>query len=68
MAKEKKKMNDKKAELMKYENNMAFFKHAKPDNPLLISAQQNIDAMTKEIEELNDKLRVLKISKRKAAE
>ncbi|MFC2176238.1 DUF349 domain-containing protein [Bacteroidota bacterium] len=58
----RKKMNEKKDELMKYENNMAFFKHAKPDNPLLISALKNIEAMQKEIAVLNDKLRTLKMS------
>lgn len=60
----KKKMNEKKEELLKYENNMAFFKHSKPDNPLLISAQKSIDEMSKELDALNEKLRLLKTAQR----
>ena len=64
----RKKLNEKKDELMKYENNMAFFANAKPDNPLLISAQKNIEVLQKEVEGFEEKLKVLKVSLRKMAE
>lgn len=61
----KKKLKEKQSELMKYENNMAFFANAKPDNPLLITANKNIETMQMEVDGLNDKLRLLKTSIRK---
>ncbi len=63
-----KKLREKKEELMKYENNMAFFKHAKPDNPLLISAQQNIEALQTEVSEFEEKLKMLNVSIRKSVD
>ena len=61
----KKKLKEKQGELLKYENNMAFFANAKPDNPLLIIAQKSIETMQKEVDALDGKLRVLKTSLRK---
>lgn len=61
----RKKLNEKKEELIKYENNMAFFKNSKPDNPLLISAQKNIGSLEKEVAEFEEKLKLLKVSLRK---
>ncbi|MFT5310232.1 MAG: hypothetical protein ACI8VL_001134 [Bacteroidia bacterium] len=43
---------------------MAFFANAKPDNPLLINAQKSIETMQKDVDMLNDKLRLLKTSLR----
>ncbi len=63
----KKKLREKKEELLKYENNMAFFANAKPDNPLLLSAQKSIDEMQKEVDALNEKLKVIKVSSRKVS-
>jgi hypothetical protein len=61
----RKKLNEKKEELIKYENNMAFFKNSKPDNPLLISAQKNIESLENEVAEFEEKLKLLKVSLRK---
>ena len=60
-------LREKKDELMKYENNMAFFANAKPDNPLLISAQKNIDSLKAEVEAFEEKLKLLNVSERKLA-
>jgi len=60
-------LREKKDELMKYENNMAFFANAKPDNPLLISAQKNIDSLKAEVEGLEEKVKLLNVSERKLA-
>ncbi|TNF27929.1 MAG: DUF349 domain-containing protein [Bacteroidetes bacterium] len=60
-----KKLREKKDELMQYENNMAFFANAKPDNPLLISAKRSIDALQREVDSLNEQIKVLKVSVRK---
>jgi len=64
----RKKLAEKKDELLKYENNMAFFAHAKPDNPLLVNALKNIEVMKKEVEDLTEKIKVLKVSARKLQE
>jgi hypothetical protein len=61
----RKKIDEKKDELMKYENNMAFFKHAKPDNPLLISAQKTIATLKSELAHFEEKLKVLRVTQRK---
>jgi len=61
----KKKLKEKQDDLLKYENNMAFFSNAKPSNPLLISAKKNIETMQKEMNALDIKLRILKSSIRK---
>lgn len=60
-------LREKKDELMKYENNMAFFANAKPDNPLMISAQKNIDSLKAEVGSFEEKLKLLNISERKLA-
>ena len=60
-------LHEKKDELMKYENNMAFFANAKPDNPLLMSAQKNIEGLKSEVESFEEKLKLLKVSQRKLA-
>lgn len=61
----RKKMREKEEELRQYETNMAFFANAKPDNPLLVSAQKNIESLKSEIEDLQEKIKLLNISKRK---
>lgn len=58
-------LREKKDELLKYENNMAFFANAKPDNPLLISAQKNIEGLKAEVEALEEKMKLLRVSQRK---
>jgi hypothetical protein len=60
-------LQEKKDELMKYENNMAFFANAKPDNPLLISAQKSIEGLKAEVAAFEEKLKVLTVSQRKLA-
>lgn len=60
-------LREKKEELLKYENNMAFFANSKPDNPLLISAKQNIEVLQGEVDSLEEKLKLLNISERKLA-
>ena len=61
----RKKIDEKKEELMKYENNMAFFKHAKLDNPMLISAQKTIATLKSELAHFEEKLKVLRVTQRK---
>lgn len=63
----RKKMREKEEELRQYETNMAFFANAKPDNPLLVSAQKNIDSLKAEVEDLQEKIKLLNISRRKLA-
>ena len=60
-----KQLREKKDELLKYENNMAFFANAKPDNPLLISAQKNIEALKAQVAEFEEKLKMLTVTQRK---
>ena len=60
-------LGEKKDELMKYENNMAFFANAKPDNPLLLSAQKSIEGLKAEVAAFEEKLKVLTVSQRKLA-
>ncbi len=60
-------LREKKDELMKYENNMAFFANAKPDNPLLVSAQKSIDSLKAEVAGFEEKLKLLNVSERKLA-
>ncbi|MFM1875912.1 MAG: hypothetical protein RL266_1649 [Bacteroidota bacterium] len=62
-----KKLREKEDELLQYENNMAFFKHSKPDNPLLINVLKNIDGLKSEIAGLQEQVKLLKISQRKLA-
>ena len=60
-------LQEKKDELMKYENNMAFFANAKPDNPLLLSAQKSIEGLKAEVDAFQEKLKILTVSQRKLA-
>ncbi|MCF8275677.1 MAG: DUF349 domain-containing protein [Flavobacteriales bacterium] len=60
-------LREKKDELMKYENNMAFFANAKPDNPLLVSAQKSIELLRAEVASFEEKLKLLNVSERKLA-
>ena len=60
-------MREKEEELRQYETNMAFFANAKPDNPLLVSAQKNIESLKAEVEDLQEKIKLLNISRRKLA-
>jgi hypothetical protein len=54
------KLKEKEAELFRYENNLAFFSKAKSNNPLLLAAQQNIEQLKVEVEELRRKIMVFK--------
>jgi hypothetical protein len=60
-------LHEKKDELMKYENNMAFFANAKPDNPLLVSAQKSIEGLKAEVKDFEEKIKLLNVSQRKLA-
>lgn len=60
-----KRLREKKEELLQLENNMAFFSNSKPDNPLLLNAQKNIDNLKGEIERLTEELKVLNVSRRR---
>ncbi|MCB9186549.1 MAG: DUF349 domain-containing protein [Flavobacteriales bacterium] len=62
-----KKLREKEEELRQYETNMSFFANAAPDNPLLVNAQKNIESLKVEIESLQEKIKLLKISQRKMA-
>lgn len=62
-----KKLREKEEELRQYETNMSFFANAAPDNPLLVNAQKNIESLKVEIESLQEKIKLLKVSQRKLA-
>ncbi|MCB9192140.1 MAG: DUF349 domain-containing protein [Flavobacteriales bacterium] len=62
-----KKLKEKEEELRQYETNMSFFANAAQDNPLLVNAQKNIESLKVEVESLQEKIKLLKISQRKLA-
>lgn len=56
----RRKIDEAKKELNQLENNMGFFAHSSPDNPLVKEAQRNIDRQKEQIELLKDKLKLLR--------
>lgn len=60
-------LKEKKDELLQYENNMAFFAKAKPDNPLLVNALKTIASLKAEVEGYEEKIKVLRVTQRKLA-
>lgn len=63
----RRRISELEAELLTYENNMAFFKFAKPDNPLLLEAQKRIARLKADIDAQKDRLKVIREAE-KAAE
>ncbi|NVK26824.1 MAG: DUF349 domain-containing protein [Flavobacteriia bacterium] len=56
----RRKIDEAMKELRQLENNMGFFAHSNPDNPLVKEAQKNIDRQKEQVELLKDKLKLLK--------
>lgn len=56
----RRKIDDARKELNQLENNMGFFAHSDPKNPLVREAQKNIDRHKEQIELLKEKLSLLK--------
>lgn len=56
----KRKLNDLEKEHFNLENNMAFFKNAKPDNPLLQEVQKKIAISSGNIESLRNRIKLFR--------
>jgi hypothetical protein len=63
----RRRISELEAELLTYENNMAFFKFAKPDNPLLLEAQKRIARLKADIDAQKDRLKVIREAEKAAA-
>ncbi len=56
----RRKIDEATKELRQLENNMGFFAHSDPNNPLVKEANKNIDRQKEQIELLKDKLKLLR--------
>jgi hypothetical protein len=56
----KRKLNDLEKEFLNLENNMAFFKNAKPDNPLLKDVQKKIALASANVENLRSRVKLFR--------
>jgi hypothetical protein len=55
----KKQMDEINGRIIKYENNLGFFKHTKGDNPLLVEVNQKIDAEKQKLGDFSSKRKLI---------
>ena len=62
----KRRSDELKKEILQLENNLNFFKHASPDNPMVVDVNKNIARLRKDVEDIRQKQIKLKTYKPEA--